>query len=91
MALSKDIKSKFGINATYWRIVSINTNFDDEITTVLLFGYTDEDTRITEKGGEVMQPLEQLSVSLDATDVADREIAYTKLKEHETFVNAENI
>jgi hypothetical protein len=45
MALLKAVKTNFGIDATYWNIFSINENFKDKVTEVVVVGYATKEVR----------------------------------------------
>lgn len=60
MALQKEVKTQFGNNATYWRILEYRMNFVMKTADFAIGGYLDKDKR--DAG---MQPLMVTGVSFD--------------------------
>lgn len=83
MALSKNIATEFGVDAAYWRIIGMQTYYDDALVDVALAGYASADAR---HGGKV--PLATISgirlswadMSLEGDNEPSRETAYAAIK-----------
>lgn len=73
MALLKTMPTDFGMDAEYWKITTINSNFQGS-TTVVLDGYLTKDARF-----DNAQPLRRHIIDLPLQDVT-RPIAYAEFK-----------
>ena len=80
MALIKNIKSEFGVDATYWKIATSNADFVAGTFNVTLYGYATQEARVAN-----CEPLVQTGVSLQALDTADRTSLYALIKATSAF------
>ncbi len=94
MALSKDISTQYGVNASYWRVIDVRLNVANKFAEVLVGGYLSAEARADNK-----LPLQTLvfSVSPDGYDAsfATNENAirqsYQHLKTLEQFQGATDV
>ena len=80
MALGKSIQTRYGVEAFYWRILSVKEVYDKNQTEVLFVGYKNEDTR----RDETFEPMDTILIKIKQTDLTREEI-YTVVKNDEAL------
>ena len=78
MALLKAVKTNYGIDATYWNIGAINTDFKNKTIEVVMFGYLSQDNKNANA-----EPVAWKNITLSDDDyIADatRALVYPVLK-----------
>ena len=88
MALSKTIMTDFGVEAKYWNIGSINSNFKDKTMEIIFYGYPTEEARRNNA-----QPLSHGNMRVEAHEFiadANREQIYAFIKTKPEFAGAED-
>jgi len=86
MALIKAIETPYGVQATYWKIVTVTEQFTKSSLIVQMAGYLDAESRTAEK-----EPIMSGQYSIDDdvyTADATREDIYQLLKQTDQFVDA---
>ena len=91
MALNLTKNNSFGGTTSYWKVVDLNINWLNKISSVSLCGWTDEAARVA-----LYRPTEQRNFEFSGDDFPfveeepqnEREIAYSKIKETEEFSEA---
>ena len=94
MALIKSISTRFGIDATYWKIIDLNINWLSKNSHISLSGWSDKASR---DAGNI--PLDSRSFDWMGEDFPfigeepqnERETAYNKIKQSEEFADAEDL
>ena len=85
MALLKTTPTEFGVDATYWNIGFINSNFrDKQFANLVLFGYLNEQARRDGKNPLATAQVSGVSFIPDAT----RPDVYAALKEQDDWKDA---
>jgi len=46
VAIQKDIKTRFGVVANYWRLIQLHMDWGNKNSRLLIFGYLDQDARM---------------------------------------------
>lgn len=78
MALGKNIPTRYGIEAFYWRIVLVKETYDKQETLVVFLGYVNESAR----NNPEVDALDSIEITLSQTDLT-REMIYNIVKNDE--------
>ena len=69
MALNKQIETRYGVPATYWRIVNMHSDFDRNQVMVSFGGYVTEQDRLDNK-----RPIETKGYNFEGSDKTREEV-----------------
>ena len=88
MALTKNVDTDYGVQATYWNIGCIQEDFKGKGAEVTFYGYASQEAREANK-----QPISAGKMQVAGTEyTADltRPVAYGLMKQRPEFENAED-